>query len=116
MLRLLADENVPKRLVTLLRREGVEVVRLQDLGLRGISDKSVVDVTNRLGYAILTRDSDYTATYFQEVRQGVVYISYQPIKEEIPELARRIAEISKAREPKPGMLVVLTPHTLEVYE
>ncbi len=35
MLRLLADENVPKRLVTLLRREGVEVVRLQELGLRG---------------------------------------------------------------------------------
>ncbi len=81
----------------------------------GVSDKSVVDVANRLGYVILTRDSDYVATYFREARQGVVYISYQPNKAEVSELARRIARISKARESRPGMLIVITPHALKVY-
>ena len=42
MIKLLADENVPRRLVYLIREQGVDIVRLQDLKARGISDKELI--------------------------------------------------------------------------
>ena len=60
LLKLLADENIPRRLVALLKQHGVDVVRLQDLDVRGISDKELVDIANKLERTILTRDLDFT--------------------------------------------------------
>ena len=61
MIKLLADENVPRRLVYLIREQGVDIIRLQDLKARGISDKELIEMSNRLGRAILTRDLDFTS-------------------------------------------------------
>ncbi len=41
-MRLLADENVPARLVTLLNRLGQHVVDLRDYELGGSSDREVL--------------------------------------------------------------------------
>jgi predicted nuclease of predicted toxin-antitoxin system len=60
LLKLLADENVPRRRISLLREHGVDVVRLQDLGVRGVNDRELVEIAGRLGRAILTRDHDFT--------------------------------------------------------
>ena len=84
MLRLLANENIPKRLVTLLRRYSADVTRLQDLGIRGISDRELVDLANRLGRAIPTRDDDFTLPSLLSLTwYGVIYIAYQPRRSDV---------------------------------
>ena len=86
MLRLLADENVPKKLVTLLRQHGVDTARLQDLGARGISNQELMNMANRLERTILARDSDFTKqSFLTQARNGMIYISYQPSKNEVLE-------------------------------
>jgi predicted nuclease of predicted toxin-antitoxin system len=117
LLKLLADENVARRLVHLIREQGVDIIRLQDLGARGIDDRELVEISNRLGRAVLTRDHDFTLPYLLSlVKNGVVYISFQPSKNEIPKLAARIAAIADSYEPKPALLIVVGREHVEIYE
>jgi len=50
------------------------------------------------------------------VRNGVIYISYQPSKNEIPRLAERIALIAGQLEPKPRLLIVIEHEYIEIYD
>ncbi len=94
----------------------MDIIRIQDLGLRGIGDKELIDTANKLGRTILTRDSDFTTSNFLPlVRNGVIYISYQPSKNEIPMLAERIASIVKQLNPKPRLLIIIEHEHIEVY-
>lgn len=82
MIKLLADENVPRGLVYLIREQGVDIVRLQDLKARGISDKELIDMSNRLGRAILTRDQDFTSPHLLSlVKNGVICVFVSTLKE-----------------------------------
>lgn len=117
MLRLLADENIPRRLVRLLAKHGIDVVRVQDLGLRGASDQELIEMANRLGRAVLTRDSDFAApNVLSQTRSGVIYISFQPSKDELPLLAGRMATLPRRLEPRPGLLVIIEREYAEVYQ
>lgn len=49
MLRLLADENIPERLVMLLKKNGVDAVRLQNISVRDINDQELIGMTTSLG-------------------------------------------------------------------
>ncbi len=46
MLRLLANENIPGKLVTLLKKHCVDVARLQDLGIWGSGDNRLKSIIN----------------------------------------------------------------------
>ena len=117
MLKLLADENIPKKLVTFLRQHGIDIIRLQDVSIRGISDRELINIANNLDRTILTRDADFTAPgLLSLIRNGVAYVSYQPSKNEIETLAKRIASIANQLEPKPGLLVVIRREYIEVYD
>jgi len=117
LLRLLADENIPRKLVVLLKKLNVDAIRLQDMGRRGISDKELISTANRLERTILTRDSDFTIpNLLSLIENGVLYISYQPTKNGIPRLAERIASIARQLEPKRGLLIVVGPGFVEVYD
>ena len=117
MLRLLVDENIPRKLATILKELNVDTIRLQDLDLRGISDKELINTANELRRTILTRDSDFTTpSLLSLARNGVIYISYQPSRGEISRLAKRIASIAKQLEPKSGLLVVIEHEHIEVYD
>ncbi len=117
MLRLLADENIPRKLVISLRQQGLDVTRLQDLGTRGVSDRELSNIANELGRSILTRDADFTEpSLLPRIMYGVIYISYQPTKREIQELAERITSIASKLEPKPGLLVIINHKHIEIYE
>ena len=94
----------------------MDIIRLQDLNLRGISDKELINTANELGRTILTRDSDFTAPSLLSLsRNGVLYISYQSSRDEIPRLAERIASIAKQLKPKSGLLVIIEREHVEVY-
>ncbi|MCE4614048.1 MAG: DUF5615 family PIN-like protein [Desulfurococcales archaeon] len=117
MLRLLADENIPKKLVISLKRYGVNVARLQDLGTRGISDRELANIANELERTILTRDADFTEpSLLPLIRHGVIYISYQPPRKEIQGLAERIASIANQLEPKPELLIIIDHKYIEIYD
>jgi predicted nuclease of predicted toxin-antitoxin system len=117
LLKLLADENIPKKLVTLLIEYGVNVTRLQDLGLRGVSDEELIEKANELGRIILTRDSDFITPHtLLRVRSGVIHISFQPTKNELRTLAKRIAILLKGFKPKLGLLVIVTREYIEIYQ
>ena len=115
MLTLLADENIPKKLALLLRGRGVDIIRLQDIGARGLGDRELIEISNRLGRAILTRDHDFTIPYFLSLaKNGVIYISYQPSKTEIMDLVDRIAALAKDYNPKPGLLIIISREYIEI--
>lgn len=117
MLKLLADENIPRRLVRLLQERGVDIIRLQDLGARGVDDLEVVRIANRLGRAILTRDHDFALPHLLSlVESGVIYISYQPSKNDIPDVADRITALTRDYMPKPGLLIIIRRRYTEIYQ
>ena len=117
MLRLLADENIPRKLVVLLKKLSIGVIRLQDLGVRGISGKELIDIAYRLKRTILTRDSDFTTLdLLPLIRSGVVYLSYQPSRDVIPRIAEMIASIAHQLEPKCGLLIVVNSEYIEVFD
>jgi len=117
LLKLLADENIPRRLVVLLKQHGVDVVRLQDLYVRGISDKELVDIANELERIILTGDLDLTTpSLLSLVKNRVIYIAYYFTRDEMPRLAKRIESIIRQLEPKPGLLVIIEYEYIEVYD
>ena len=83
----------------------LDIIRLQDLGTRGVSDRELINIANEHERKILTRDADFTApSLLSLIRHGVIYITYQPSKNEIQRLAKRIASITSQLEPKPGYL------------
>ncbi len=50
------------------------------------------------------------------MRSGVVYISYQPSKNEMETLAKRIASIANQLKPKPRLFVIIRHEYIEVYD
>ncbi len=73
MFKFAADENFDGRLVQGLRRRlpGVEIVRIQDEGLRGASDPEVLDWCAANGYLLLTHDVRTMPSFLaQRMSQG----------------------------------------------
>lgn len=59
MAKLLADENVPLRLVKALRKLGHDVLRVQDpeLAVQGTPDSDLLHLATSLGRAVLTENA-----------------------------------------------------------
>ncbi len=74
-LRLLADENVPRPLVHLLRSRDIDVKWVREIK-RGISDEEVVNLSADEDRVILTLDRDFgKLVYRQKMKcRGVVLI------------------------------------------
>ena len=73
MLRYVADENFSNTIVRgLSRREpAIDVVRVQDVGLRTRSDPDILEWAGRENRVVLTHDRDtISAAAWQRVRQG----------------------------------------------
>jgi hypothetical protein len=73
MLRLVADENLNNSIVRgLLRRQPeLDIVRIQDVGLSGADDPTVLEWAAREGRVLLTHDvSTITKYAYERVRAG----------------------------------------------
>jgi hypothetical protein len=73
MLRLAADENFNNDIVRgLLRREpGLDIVRIQDVGLSGADDPTVLEWAAQEGRVLLTHDVTTITRYaYERVRAG----------------------------------------------
>jgi hypothetical protein len=70
--RLLLDENMDRRLVPVLHRQGVDVRELRDIGLLGADDTAVLQAAFAQGRVLVTRDcSDYPGLIRSALARGV---------------------------------------------
>jgi predicted nuclease of predicted toxin-antitoxin system len=55
------DENVSPKISIQLRRRGIHVVTVRDLGLLGDADENHLARATRMGYVLVTCDTDFLA-------------------------------------------------------
>lgn len=58
-LSLLCDENIPFPLIRGLKRRGIDVITVHDIGLSSADDKSIINKARELGRTIYTHDTDF---------------------------------------------------------
>ena len=106
MLRLLADENLNHDLIrgVLRRMPSLDLVRVQDVGLREVDDPSVLDWAAREGRIILTHDVNTMPAFaFDRIRRsqampGMFVVSQQAALASVIADILLIAECSDSSE------------------
>ncbi len=76
MLRFVADENFNNNIIRgLLRRQlELDIVRVQDVGLRGADDPNVLEWAAQEGRVLLTHDVATITQYaYERVEAGFIY-------------------------------------------
>ena len=79
MTKLLADENVPRKTVEVLRNEGMDITMVSEAS-RGMSDRAVIEYANREKRVIVTFDKDFGELVFRErIRvEGLMLLRFAP--------------------------------------
>ena len=68
------DENVSGRDITdELRKQGVDVLTVQEDGLTGASDPDILDRATQLGHVIFTHDVDFLREASRRWREGIPF-------------------------------------------
>ena len=87
MLLLVSDENFNNDIVRgfLRRRPDLDIVRVQDVGLRGADDPSILEWAAQEGRVVLTHDAA-TMTYFayERVRAGKSMPGVIEVSDDLP--------------------------------
>ncbi|RLE94681.1 MAG: hypothetical protein DRJ55_02650 [Thermoprotei archaeon] len=85
---ILADENVHYSLVKELRRLKVDVLPVVDTDFRGVADEELIEIADRNGRVLLTRDSDFVRMALKKrIGTGVIYVAVPITKENYRRLA-----------------------------
>jgi hypothetical protein len=87
MLRLLADENFNNDIVRGIRRRNpaADLVRVQDEGLSGADDPTVLEWAAQAGRVVLTHDvSTMTHYAYERVREGKAMPGVFEVSREVP--------------------------------
>ncbi|MFO0950675.1 MAG: DUF5615 family PIN-like protein [Isosphaeraceae bacterium] len=67
------DEHVPRAIAEGLRLRGIDVLTVQEDGLRGYPDPAVLDRATELGRVVFTQDPDFIDEANRRLRQGVPF-------------------------------------------
>ncbi|TAE33093.1 MAG: hypothetical protein EAZ92_00905 [Candidatus Kapaibacterium sp.] len=68
---LLCDEHIPYGIVTALRLRGVEIMHIEELGRKGLSDAEHLEYAATHGFTFFTYDiPDFTALHIDFIQQG----------------------------------------------
>ncbi|HWG90085.1 MAG TPA: DUF5615 family PIN-like protein [Candidatus Thermoplasmatota archaeon] len=84
--RFLANENIPLSVVEHLRRQGLRVMTVPEVGLQGATDEVVLREASDRQLTILTQDLDF----------GRIFVEREP---------RVQIVVLRAREPRSGVLI-----------
>jgi len=99
-LSLLCDEHIPYPIVEGLRRRGLNVVTVQEIGLSSEEDKTIMDRARKEGRIIYTRDADFLRLHWAG-HQHVGILYHHPLAYSIGEAIRKITltcEVLSAKE------------------
>lgn len=73
-IRFYLDKNVPIAVATQLKRRGIEVVTVRDLGMLGDSDVNHLRRATEMGYVLCTHDANYVELTASGVEHtGIVF-------------------------------------------
>jgi len=74
-MRFLADENVEKVVVDVLRARGFDVLYLRE-EFQSINDEDIIELANQEGCVLVTNDKDFGELVYlqQKVTEGIVLI------------------------------------------
>jgi len=110
----LADENVPYPLVRALRRRGVYVFWFPETRFRGMSNSELLELANRQGLILVTRDRDFLDVGLRRKSQyGIIYIGEPIRKDNIDVLVSNILKALKHL--KGHQLAIVTGTKVEFY-
>jgi predicted nuclease of predicted toxin-antitoxin system len=75
----IADENIPKETVNLLKRQGIDIVSVTEFA-SGLSDIKVLDLAKAKGRIVITFDKDFGQLIFKEKRKtkGLMLLRFVP--------------------------------------
>jgi predicted nuclease of predicted toxin-antitoxin system len=87
----LLDENMPRKVLTFLRREGFDATRVYDAGLRSQSDSAIFSYARAHQMTIITFDTDYlNLTAFPPPHAGILVLRSFPRDTSVNELASAV--------------------------
>jgi len=85
MLRALADEDFRNAIVAAIRREGLEILRVQDVGLAQTPDPAILAWASANGTIVVSHDvSTMTRHAWDRVRQGLPFTGLLVIAQSAP--------------------------------
>jgi len=92
LIKLLADENIPKKTVDLLKAQGVDVISVQESS-SGLSDRDILDLAKAKGRIVVTFDKDFGQIIFKEKykSQGLILLRFVP--ESPQQISKRILQL-----------------------
>ncbi|MEA1964402.1 MAG: DUF5615 family PIN-like protein [Candidatus Aerophobetes bacterium] len=96
---LLCDEHIPNPVVEGLRRRGLNVVTVQEIGLSSKEDKTIMDRAREEGRIIYTRDADFLRLHqIGHKHVGIFY--HHPLAYSIGEAIRKITMACEVLSPE----------------
>ena len=94
-LALLCDEHIPYPVIEGLRRRGVEVNTVQELGMRGASDREILQTARQQERVIYTNDTDFLRHHATGVdHSGIIY--HHTLDYSVGEAIRRVSRTCAA--------------------
>ena len=91
-LSLLCDEHVRFDVINGLRLQGIDVVSVQDLGLRGRPDPEVLSAAQQVGRIVYTSDTDFVRLSDSGVPH--LGILFQPMRKYSPSGAINVVSLA----------------------
>jgi hypothetical protein len=69
-LKFFTDEHIDRAIVEQLRRRGINVLRSEDVGMKGADDSVLLEYATQNGYAFLSMDDDVTGLHTEWLKSG----------------------------------------------
>lgn len=97
------DENVHRAISAGLRLRGVDVLTVQEDGLRGIPDPELLDRASELGRPLFSQDDDLIAEARRRQSEGIAFsgvVFAHQLRVTIGDCVRDLAFLAEAGEPE----------------
>lgn len=95
-MQFLADENIPRETVGLLKKQSVDIISVTNFAL-GLSDSKILDLANKEGRIVITFDKDFGQLVFKQKRKtkGLLLLRFVP--KSPSQIAMRIQQVLAAK-------------------
>jgi predicted nuclease of predicted toxin-antitoxin system len=109
--RFIADENIPKETVELLKKKGVNITAVSDVS-PGLSDEAILDLGNKDQRIVITFDRDFGQLIFKQKKktEGLLLLRFNP--ESPQQIAKRIQQTLATKIKIEGSVVIVKKDTL----
>lgn len=89
-LSLLCDEHIPYPVIEGLRRRGIDVAVVQQVGLGSAKDEVILETARQQGRIIYTRDADFLRHHAEGLQHAGIFY-HHPLAYSIGEAIRSVA-------------------------